>query len=182
MKNTVLFLFASLIMAASTSNWSQPAEVRHEDALVISYTARVDGPYLVVRADVAQGWHTFALDNVQRVNDKLAGKPALSMDRSTEIEVTGVQVESPWQETPPKDFSRPSLRMFSFGYDRQGIFAAKIRPAGLASAVRFAKLRIRGQACTETVCKNIDATLTVAVPGSSRNPVEIKLDELVQAR
>jgi hypothetical protein len=175
MKYTILILFAVL---ASAADWSQPAEVRHEDALVISYTARLDGPYLVVRANVGQGWHTFALDNVQRVEEKLAGKPALSMDHSTEIAVAGVQVEGPWRQSPPKDFSRPELRMFSFGYDREAVFAAKVRRAGASSV----KLRIRGQACTETVCKNIDVPLTVAAAAKATAPVEVKLHELVQAR
>ena len=145
---------------------------------MISYTARLDGPYLVVRANVGQGWHTFALDNVQRVEEKLAGKPALSMDHSTEIAVAGVQVEGPWRQSPPKDFSRPELRMFSFGYDREAVFAAKVRRAGASSV----KLRIRGQACTETVCKNIDVPLTVAAAAKATAPVEVKLHELVQAR
>jgi len=175
MIRTILFLFASL---GSAADWSQPAEVRHEDAVVISYTARVDGPYLVVRANLGKGWHTFALDNVQRVEEKLAGKKALSMDRSTEIGVTGVQVEGPWYQSPPKDFSRPELRMFSFGYDRDVIFAAKVRPPGPGSV----KLRIRGQACTETVCKNIDVPLTVAIPPKPGAAAEVKLHDLVQAR
>jgi DsbC/DsbD-like thiol-disulfide interchange protein len=169
------FLFASLALAG---DWSQSADVRHEDALVISYTARLDGPYLVVRAKIGQGWHTFALDNVQRVEEKLAGKPALSMDRSTEIAVTGVAVAGPWYQSPPKDFSRPQLRMFSFGYDHDVVFAAKIRTTGAGSA----KLRIRGQACTETVCKNIDVPLTVAVPAKAGAAAEVKLTELIPAR
>ena len=172
---TTLFLCVSVARAAE---WSQPAEVRHEDALVISYTARVDGPYLVVRAKVGPGWHTFALDNVQRVEERLAGKPALSMDRSTEITVTGVPVEGRWSQSPPKDFSRPELRMFSFGYDRDLVFAAKVRTAGAGSA----KLRIRGQACTETVCKNIDVPLSVQVPAKLGAASEVKLQDLVPAR
>jgi DsbC/DsbD-like thiol-disulfide interchange protein len=175
MTRIILLLFVSLVSAAV---WSQPAEVRHEDALVISYTARVDGPYLVVSANIAQGWHTFTLDNVQRVEEKLAGKPALSMDRSTEIAVAGAQIEGPWHQSPPKEFSRPELRMFSFGYDRDAVFAAKLRRAGAGSA----KLRIRGQACTETVCKNIDVPLTVALPAKPGTFAEVKLHELVEAR
>ena len=175
MTRPILLLFASLARAA---DWSQPAEVRHDDALVISYTARVDGPYLVVRANLGQGWHTFALDNLQRAQEKLAGKPALSMDRSTEITVSGVPVEGPWHQSPPKDFSRPNLRMFSFGYDRDLLFAAKLRPNGAGSV----KLRIRGQACTETICKNVDVPLTVAVPAKAGTSSEVKLNELVPAR
>jgi len=175
MTRTLLFLFASIACAAE---WSQPAEVRHEDELVVSYTARIDGPYLVVRANIAQGWHTFALDNVERVKEKLAGKPALSMDRSTEITADGIQIEGPWRQSAPKDFSKPSLRMFSFGYDQAGLFAAKVRPTGSTSA----KLRIRGQACTQTVCKNVDVALTVPVPAKPTSVSEVKLEELVQVR
>lgn len=175
MNRTIVLLFASLAYAA---DWSAPAEVHHEDAVVISYTARVDGPYLVVRATVGQGWHTFALDNVQRVEEKLAGKKALSMDRSTEITVTGSQIEGPWRQSPPKDFSRPDLRMFSFGYDHDALFAAKIRSAGAGTT----KLRIRGQACTETVCKNVDVPLTVSAPAKRGAAAEVKMGELVQAR
>ena len=51
MKYTLLILLAA---QASAADWSRPAEVRHEDALVISYTARLDGPYLVVHANIGQ--------------------------------------------------------------------------------------------------------------------------------
>lgn len=172
MKTTVLFLAAFLAHAAE---WSQPAEVRHEDAVVVSYTARVDGPYLVVRAKVAPGWHTFALDNVQRVQQKLAGKPALSLDRSTEIAVTGIQLNGPWRQAAPQDFSRPELRMFSFGYDHEGVFAAKIRPTRAASA----NVRISGQACTDSICKNVNVAFAVPVSKKPETTWETKLDQLV---
>jgi hypothetical protein len=99
------------------------------------------------------------------------------MDRSTEIAVSGLRVEGPWHQSPPRDFSRPELRMFSFGYDRDAIFAAKVSRAGAGSA----KLRIRGQACTDTICKNIDVPLTVAVPAKPGVSTELNLHDLVQA-
>lgn len=170
-------LFFAIAAWGRAADWSQPAEVRHEDALAIAYTARVDGPYLVVRATVGQGWHTFALDNQRRAEEKLAGKPALSMDRNTEITGDGLTVESPWYQSAPKDFSRPELRMFSFGYDREAVFAAKVRPGAAGPA----RLRIRGQACTETVCKNVDVALTVAVPAKA-GTAELKIADLTPAR
>jgi len=176
MNRYLLLLVATL---ASAADWSQPAEVRHEDELVISYVARLDGSNLVVRATLGDGWHTFALDNVQRVNERLAGKPALSMDRSTEIVATsGLEIEGPWRQSPPKDFSRPQLRMFSFGYDHDALFAARVRATNGGPA----KLRVRGQACTQTVCKNIDVTLTVAVPAKPTETGDVKASELVQVR
>jgi hypothetical protein len=132
----------------------------------------------VVRASVGQGWHTFALDNVQRVHEKLAGKPALSLDKSTEIIAASLHLDTPWHESAPKEFSRPELRMYSFGYDREAVFAAKLRPGTSGSA----KLQIRGQACTDTVCKNVDVSLTVTVPAKLATASEVKLGDLVPAR
>ena len=175
MTRTIPLLFVSLACAAE---WSRPVEVRHEDALAVSYTARVDGPYLVVRATVGQGWHTFALDNEKRVIEKLAGQPALSMDKPTEIIATGIQIESGWLQSTPKEFSRPELRMYAFGYDRDATFAAKVRRTTAGPA----KLRIRGQACTETICKNIDVELAVAVPAKLGTAAEVKVANLVAAR
>jgi len=43
-------------------------------------------------------------------------------------------------------------------------------------------LRIRGQACTESVCKNIDIPLSLQVPAKLGAASEVKLQELVQAR
>jgi DsbC/DsbD-like thiol-disulfide interchange protein len=163
--------------AGIAAEWSTPVEVRHEDALCVSYEARLDGPYLVVRTTVGPGWHTFALDNQRRAEEKLAGQPALSSDRATEIKpVSGLATTAPWYQTAPKDFSRPELRMFSWGFDRSATFAAKARrTAGPA------KVAIRGQACTETVCKNIDVLVTVPAQAKA-SPVEIDLKGLVAAR
>jgi len=158
-------------------DWSAPVEVRHEDALCVSYEARLDGPNLVVRTTVGPGWHTSALDNQRRAEEKLAGQPALSVDKQTEIRaLSGLATAAPWYQTAPKDFSRPELRMFSWGFDRSAIFAAKARRT--AGPV---KLAIRGQACTETVCKNVDLTLTVPVPAKP-GPAETDLKSLVAAR
>jgi DsbC/DsbD-like thiol-disulfide interchange protein len=174
MTRTVLLLFASL---ASAADWSQPVEARHDDALAVSYTARVDGPYLVVRATVGEGWHTFSLDNEKRVTEKLAGQPALSMDKPTEIAATGLEVVGGWLQSPPKEFSRPELRMYAFGYDREATFAAKVR-----RAAGPAKLRIRGQACTATICKNVDVALTVPVPAKLAAAAEVKVADLQPVR
>ncbi len=174
MTRTVLLLFASLACAA---DWSAPVEVRHDDALAVSYTARLDGPYLVVRANVGEGWHTFSLDNEKRVTEKLAGQPALSMDKPTEIAATGLQVDGGWLQSPPKEFSRPELRMYAFGYDREATFAAKVR-----RTAGSAKLRIRGQACTPTICKNVDVALTVSVPAKLGATTEVKVADLTPIR
>jgi hypothetical protein len=181
MKRTIRFCSLAVMAwaagAAFAGEWSAPVEVRHEDALCVSYEARLDGPYLVVRTTVGPGWHTFALDNQRRAEENLAGQPALSMDKATEIKaVSGLATATPWYQTAPKDFSRPELRMFSWGFDRSATFAAKARrTAGPA------RLAIRGQACTETVCKNIDVVVNVPAPAKA-GAAELDLKGLVAAR
>jgi hypothetical protein len=173
-------LFPTLLLAASgyAGDWSQPVEIRHDDNLSVSYQARVDGPYLVVKASLGAGWHTFALDNQKRAEEKLAGQPALSVDQPTVIKAAdGLAIEGPWYQTPPKDFSRPQLRWFSWGYDREALFAAKIRRTGAPAA----HLNIRGQACTETICKNIDVALTLPIPKSTA-AAELNLKDLIPTR
>ena len=165
------------LTAAYAAEWSQPVEVRHEDALCVSYEARFDGPYLVVRATIGPGWHTFAMDNKRRAEEKLAGKPALSMDRATEIKAAaGVEISAPWLQSTPKDLSRPELRWFSWGFEKGALFVAMARATGGP-----AKVRLQGQACTETICKNID--VAIAVPaGKSARVAETNLKELIEVR
>jgi hypothetical protein len=168
-------LWAGTALAA---DWSQPVEVRHDDSLSISYQARFDGPYLVVRATLGQGWHTFALDNQKRAEEKLAGQPALSVDQPTVIKpVEGLTIDGPWYQTPPKDFSRPQLRWFSWGFDREAIFAAKAR----RTAAGAGHVTIRGQACTEKICKNIDVSLTVPAAKTAAGP-ELNIQDLIPSR
>jgi hypothetical protein len=158
MKLGMLILVAASASAAGPGAWTDPVEVRHEETLSLSYRARLDGPFLVVQATIEPGWHTFAMDNKLRAEEKLAGRKSLGIDHPTEIAVTGgVAVAGPWYQTPPKDFSRPELRWFSWGFERQALFAAKVQPAG-AGAVRMA---VRGQACTDTICKNIDVMIVL---------------------
>jgi len=160
---------AALLLFAFANDWPPPVEIRHEDNLCVSYQARMDGPYLVVRATVGAGWHTFAMDNQKRAEEKLAGKAALSMDRNTEITpVAGVQIAGAWYQSEPKDFSRPQLRWFSWGFDKEAMFAAKARATGNG------RVRLRGQACTESICKNVDVTLTVPAGKGGAGEIDVK--------
>ena len=132
------------------------AEVRHDETLCLAYQATLEGGYLVVRAAIEPGWHTFAMDNELRAKEKLAGRQSLGIDRQTDITLSGgLATAGAWYQTQPKDFSKPELRWFSWGFERQAVFAAKVRRTGGAPA----RIHIRGQACTETTCKNIDVEL-----------------------
>ena len=172
------FLAILIAVSAMAADWTAPVEVRHEDELSISYQARLDGDMLLVRATLGPGWHTFAMDNKRRVDEKLAGKPAISNDRPTEIVASGgLQPVGGWYQTPPKDFSHPELRWFSWGFEGQALFAAKVRRAAAGPT----KLALRGQACTATVCKNID--LALSLPAANPAGVTgLNLKELVPVR
>ena len=166
---------------ARPGTWTDAVEVRHEDELCIAYRARLDGPFLVVRAELGPGWHSFAMDNKRRADEKLAGRQPLSIDRATEIApAAGLAAVGPWYQSPPKDFSRPELLWFSWGFEREAVFAAKVRRSGSAAA----RITIRGQACTERFCKIIDVTLSLPDKSmrTDAGTPEIKLTNLVQVR
>jgi hypothetical protein len=178
-KLLMIILVVARAKAARPGEWSDAAEVRHEENLCVSYQARLDGPYLVVRATIESPWHTFAMDNKQRAQEKLAGKPSLGIDHPTEIVLTGaLEAVGPWYQSPPQDFSRPELRWFSWGFERQALFVTKIRRLGAGPA----RIAIRGQACTETTCKNIDVAMSFPLSNTNTDPSDINLKNLVQVR
>jgi DsbC/DsbD-like thiol-disulfide interchange protein len=171
---------AALFLAstAAASDWSAPVEIRHEDELSISYQAKLDGDLLLVKATIGPGWHTFSMDNQRRVTEKLAGKPAISNDRPTSIALSGgVEIGGPWFETPPKDFSHPELRWYSWGFEGHALFAAQVKRAASGPV----KVAIRGQACTSSVCKNIELAITLPA-GSLGGVPGVNLGELEQVR
>jgi hypothetical protein len=173
-----LILGAACADAARPGEWSEAVEVRHEENLCVSYQARADGPYLVVRATLGSGWHTFAMDNKTRAEKALGGKRSLGIDHPTEIVLTGgPEAVGPWYQSPPKDFSRPELRWFSWGFEQQALFVTKVRRSGAG----LGRMTIRGQACTETTCKNIDVAIPFTLADTSdRSRIDLK--NLVQVQ
>ena len=145
-----------LLFFAAGADWSKPVDVMHDDKPCISYRAKVTGGHVLVEARLEPGWHTFTLDNDKRAAEKLAGKKALGVDKPTSIGLQGVETTGAWLQSEPKDFSQPEIRMFTWGFEKQALFAAPVkRTEGPV------QIRIRGQACTEAVCKNIDVTLAL---------------------
>ena len=158
-------------LAAQAGEWSAPVDVRHDDKVVLSYRAKWDGDYLVVRADIQPGWHTFVMDNEQRLQEKLKGKQSLGIEKSTEITAAnGLSVTGPWLQSMPKDFSRPELRWFTWGFEREAMFAAKARKTGQGPA----QVELTAQACAADICKNIDVEM--AVPLSPDKPGQLSWD------
>lgn len=161
------------------SEWSTPVDVLHELKPCVTYKARWDGDFLVIDATLQPGWHTFTIDNERRAAEKLAGKPSLGIDQPTQVKLgDGMELIGSWYQSPPKDFSKPALRWFSWGFENHAIFAVKVRGPGSGPA----QIGIRGQACTETTCKNIDVSVSVPPSGSDKSASTIDLKTLVQTR
>ena len=165
----------ALAVAASagtawTGESANAVEVRHDEStLCLTYRARLEGALLVIEAAIEPGWHTFAMDNQKRAEEKLAGRKALSVDQPTEISVGGgLAVAGHWRQSAPKDFSKPELRWFSWGFEKKAVFATEVRRVGSGAA----RIGIRGQACTESICKNIDVALTLVPPRNAAKAAE----------
>ncbi len=150
-----LLVFAG---ALSAGDWSAPAEVFHDDKRCVSYRARWNGAYVIVEVSVDPGWHTFAMDNRVRHEEKLKGKPSLGVEKDTTITVAnGLETDGKWLQTAPQDFSKPELRWFTYGFEGTAYFAAK----ATKSASGPAQVHLKAQACAKEVCKNIDVTMAV---------------------
>ena len=158
-----LVLFASLSLDAA-SEWSQPAEVRHDDKLVLTYQAKLEGDHLVVRAIIEPGWHTFVMDNKRRELEKLAGKSSLGTEKDTQVNAAkNLAIIGLWLQAQPKDLSQPEIRHFTWGYEKEAVFAAKARRTGTGPA----EVEVTGQACAADICKNIEVTLALP-PGRAK--------------
>jgi hypothetical protein len=167
--------------AACATDWTNMVEVRQETRRCVSYRTRLDGQFLVVQAIHEEGWHTYAMDNKRRAQEKLAGRKSLGIDRPTEIELTdGLELAGPWYQSPPKDFSKPELRWFSWGFEGRVLFVAKVRYSGAGPA----RLTIHGQACSQATCKNIEVGISIPLAKSNIDVAasEVDLRNLVPVR
>lgn len=162
---------------AQAADWSAPVAVEHDDRPVASYRAKLAGDLLAVEVTLQPGWHTFSIDNERRAIEKLAGRKSLGIDQPTDIKLKqGLEIAGPWYQTAPKDFSKPELRWYAWGFEGQALFAAKVRRLNAGNV----KIGIRGQACTESVCKNVD--LELVLPGQASAVSDIDLKSLVPVR
>jgi len=174
MKKLILGLVCGVALLAG--DWSAPVSVLHELKPCVTYRARVEGGLLLVEATIQPGWHTFAIDNERRAAEKLAGKPSLGIDQPTKIKLAGgLEVAGPWNQSPPQDFSKPALRWFSWGFEHTALFAAKVKRIGPGPV----EIGIRGQACTDKTCKNIDVSLSMPLSGETAGASSIDLKSLV---
>ena len=65
-------------------------------------------------------------------------------------------MEGGWLQPELRNFSKPELRIFSWGFEKEALFAAKVKKTG---SEKVARIGIKAQACTETICKDISKEL-----------------------
>ncbi len=137
--------------------WSAPAEIRNDETLCLTYRARFTGSHLVVEIQPEPGWHTFSMDNKQRQTAALQGRMSLGSEKPTTVVVTeGLTIAGPWRQTAPEDFSKPDIQWYSYGFSKQATLAAPAKASDPKTVIR-----VRGQACSDSVCRNVDVPLLV---------------------
>jgi len=153
--------------------WSPPVEARRRNLIVASYRAKLAGDVLLVEVTHEPGWHSYALDNLERAKKK-ASEPLLGIEKSTRIVLSGgLRTAGKWRQSPPKDLSQPDINWFTWGFEGTALFAVKIQRIGKA---KEAVIRINGQACKETTCAIID-DLEIRLPlnalSSEKTPFDL---------
>src|SRR5215475_3567371 len=68
--------------------WSPPVEARRGNLKFASYRAKLAGDVLLVEVTHEPGWHTYALDNLERARKK-SSEPLLGIEKSTRIVLSG---------------------------------------------------------------------------------------------
>lgn len=146
-------------------NWSEPAVVRHGSATPVTYRGTITNGHLLIEADHAPGWHSFALDNPARAAK--AATPSGNQELPTVIRTQGIETSGPWKQTPPVDLSKPDIHWFSWGFKGRAHYAIKLASPPKAPI----EVTISSQVCDDqgTTCGGTSGLkLTIPVPGDSK--------------
>jgi hypothetical protein len=173
-------IFAAVFAAAATHAdgpaWTEPVIADYRDDAVVTYRARLAGDYLIVEATHADGWHTYAMDNVERARAK-TGKETPETELPTRIRVEGgLAVEGGWRQTPPKDLSQESIKWYTWGFESTSHFVVKVTRVSGEPAVVI----VDGQACNESRCRMVDRLRIEFDPATVRGEDAPELPHFVE--
>jgi DsbC/DsbD-like thiol-disulfide interchange protein len=167
-----LFWTITLLAAGQQDAWTPPVAAMRKTLKVASYRAQLAGDVLLIEVTHEPGWHTYALDNLERAKKK-AGEPPLGIEKSTQIEISGgLKVAGKWRQSHPKDLSQPEIKWFTWGFEGTALFAVKVERSG---DTKESLIAINGQACKATTCAMID-DLEIRLPLDSGNPGKTSFD------
>ncbi len=171
------FHLSALLLPQQSPGWTPPVEVRKGNLKVAAYRARLAGDALLIEVTHEPGWHTYALDNLERAR-KRAGEPPLGIEKDTKIEVSGgIEVAGKWRQSPPKDLSQPDISWFTWGFEGVSLFAAMVKKTGAAEGL----IRINAQACKATTCAMVDdLEIKLPIAAAGNNLAEFDLTQLIE--
>lgn len=180
MKMKALILLLALLgsaVAQPAENWTAPVEARKGKLKVATYQARLVGDVLLIRVTHEPGWHTYALDNLERAKKK-AGEPPLGIEKNTQLAVSGgLQVVSKWRQSPPKDLSQPDINWLTWGFEGTTFFAVNVERTSETEAV----ITINGQGCKATTCVMIDELeIKLQIQATPGEAAKIDLTQFVE--
>ena len=176
-----MILFPTLlllaVLEAGAQEWSDPVVVRRRAEPVVTYRAMLDGNLLVVEAEHAKGWHTYALDNVERARER-SGKEQPETELPTRISLAGgLKIAGNWRQTPPDDLSQEAIRWYTWGFSGRAVFAVRVERVEGAEAV----VTVSGQACDASACQMVrDVVLNVPLAVANANAASMDPTELVE--
>ena len=154
-----LVCLLALSVPGVAADWSDEATVYYRDEPVVVFRATFEEGQLIVQAAHSKGWHTYALDNVERARER-SGMAEPETEMPMRFDGGGaLRIVGPWLQSPPLDLSTPELRWYTWGFERTALFAAGVKWVGGSHAV----LTINGQACTAEICARID-DLVIELP------------------
>ncbi len=149
-----VLMLAGIAATAAAQETGEPArqEVWLGDTFAASYAARIEGDWLIVDVWHEPGWHTYAMDNVERARE-VTGKATPDTELPTRITPSpGIELAKPWRQTSPTELSQPDLRWYTWGFEDRSFFAARVVRADPGSWVQ-----VDAQACTDRLCAMVDA-------------------------
>ncbi|MDE2883082.1 MAG: hypothetical protein OXP70_14620 [Acidobacteriota bacterium] len=161
-------MLAGIAAAAGAQGTAEPPrqEIWLGENLAVSYAARIEGDWLVVDAWHEPGWHTYAMDNVQRARE-VTGKARPDTELPTVITSSPeIELDASWRQTVPTELSQPELRWFTWGFADRSFFAARVLRADPGGWVQ-----VDAQACTDRLCAMVDG-LRVPVTESAERSVD----------
>ena len=152
--------------AAQEAEEPAPQEVWFGDDVAVTYEARLEGDWLVVEARHEPGWHTYAMDNLERAREA-TGRERPDTELPTRLTPSPeIELASDWRQTAPTDLSQPDLRWYTWGFEDRSFFAARVERADAGGWVQ-----VDAQACTDRFCAMVDA-LPVPVTRSDARSVD----------
>ena len=152
--------------AAQEPEAPAPQEVWFGDDIAVTYAARLEGGWLVVEARHEPGWHTYAMDNVERAREA-TGRERPDTELPTRLTPSPeIELASAWRQTAPTDLSQPDIRWYTWGFEDRSFFAARVERADAGGWVQ-----VDAQACTDRLCAMVDA-LPVPVTRSAERSVD----------